>query len=115
MLVVRLKPYLRACKEMHLVDADMREVELGIVAAPEAHPVIKGLRGVRKARIPLLGRGKRGGGRVAYYVSIVPPVVFMLAAYRKSVQDDLTGDQRRAILKAIESIKGGSYDNQIRG
>jgi hypothetical protein len=104
--VVRLKPYLRACKAMSLDDADMRKIELELIAAPEAHPVIKGLRGVRKARIALPRRGKRGGGRVIYFITITPSVMFMLTAYPKNAQDDLTNDQRKAILSAIENILG---------
>ena len=104
--IVRLKPYLRACKAMALVDEDMREIELELIAAPEAHPVIKGLRGVRKARIGLPGRGKRGGGRVVYFVQVTPSALFMLTAYPKNEQDDLTQTQRKAILAAIDSIRG---------
>lgn len=106
MNVYRLKAYLRACKSMDLDDPAMREIELGIVAAPAAHPIVKGLHGARKARIALPGRGKRGGGRVVYYVMLSPARLYMLTAYPKNEQDDLTIDQRRAILAAIETIKG---------
>jgi hypothetical protein len=93
---------------MSLKDADMREIELGIASAPGSHPMVKGLRGARKARVALPGRGKSGGGRVVYYLSISPAVLFMLTAYPKNEQDDLTNTQRRAILAAIENIKGGT-------
>lgn len=89
---------------MSLGDAEMRVIELGLIAAPEAHPVIKGLRGVRKARFALPGRGKRGGGRVVYFITVTPSIMFMLTAYVKNVQDDLSNDQRKAILTAIETI-----------
>ncbi len=85
----------------------MRAIELGIAAAPLVHPVVRGLKGVRKARIALPGRGKRGGGRVIYYLKLSPDILFMLTAYGKNEQDDLTSAQRRAILAALESIKGG--------
>jgi hypothetical protein len=104
--VVRLKPYLRAMRSMGLDDAAMREVEATIVAAPEAHPMIKGLRGARKARFALPGRGKSGGGRTIYYVAAAPGMLFMMTAYPKSERDDLSPDQRRAILAALASIKG---------
>jgi hypothetical protein len=91
---------------MSLDEAEMRVIEASIAAAPLAHPMTKGLRGVRKARIAFPGRGKSGGGRVVYYVTISPSVLFMLTAYPKNEQADLTNDQRRAILAAIESIKG---------
>ena len=83
----------------------MRAIELHVAGAPDAHPMIRGLRGVRKARVALPGRGKRGGARVAYYLSVPRAALFMLTAYAKNEQDDLTSDQRRAILLALESIK----------
>lgn len=106
MRIVRLKPYLRAMKSIGLDDTAMREMEGAIVAAPDAHPMIKGLRGARKARFALPGRGKSGGGRTIYYVAVAPGVLFMMTAYPKNERDDLSADQRRAILSALASIKG---------
>jgi len=82
----------------------MRAIELNLVQAPEAHPIIRGLRGIRKARFAPPGRGKSGGGRVIYYVS-VGTVLFMMAAYPKNERDDLSSDQRKAVLAAIDEIK----------
>jgi hypothetical protein len=111
MLVVRLKPYLRAMSRMGVNDAGMRAIEAAIIAAPAAHPMIKGLRGVRKARSARSGGGKSGGGRAIYYVALKPDRLFMMAAYSKSERDDLSPDQRKAILAAIESIKGRGDKN----
>jgi hypothetical protein len=105
MRVVRLKPYIRAMERMGLMDADMRRIELDLVAAPLAHPVIRGLRGVRKARVALGGRGKSGGGRVIYFVA-VREAIYMMTAYPKNERDDLSPVQRQAILAVIESLKG---------
>lgn len=82
----------------------MTAVESEIVANP-THPVVSGLRGVRKARIARPGMGKRGGGRVIYYVALGTDRFYMLAAYPKSERDDLSNEQRRRILTALESIK----------
>jgi hypothetical protein len=106
MEVVRLKPYLRAMRAMGFGEADMRRVEAMILAAPAAHPLVKGLRGVRKARFARPSRGKSGGGRTLYYVMVSRNLLFMLTAYPKSERDDLSPEQRKAILRAIESIKG---------
>jgi hypothetical protein len=105
MRVVRLKPYRRAMESMGLDDVDMRGVEMKIVAAPEAHPVMVGLRGVRKARFSLPGRGKSDGGRAIYYFA-VGEAIYMMTAYRKNERDDLSPAQRKAILAIIESLKG---------
>ncbi|TFF24951.1 hypothetical protein E3C22_06080 [Jiella endophytica] len=104
MRVVRLKPYLRAMARMGLDDAAMRAIELDLAAAPEAHPVMKGLRGVRKARFALPGRGKSGGGRVIYFVA-VRSAIYMMTAYPKNEADDLSPKQRKAVLAAIENLK----------
>lgn len=105
MRILRLKPYLRAMVRMGLDDEGLREVEFDIVRAPEAHPVIRGLRGVRKARIALPGRGESGGGRVIYFV-LAGTDLFMMTAYPKNEQDDLTAAQRKDILAVLQSIKG---------
>ncbi len=41
-----------------------------------------------------------------YYVTLSPSILFMLTAYPKNEQDDLTSDQRKAILAALDAIKG---------
>jgi hypothetical protein len=108
MRVVRLKPYIRAMKAMGFGETGMQDVESFILRAPESHPVIAGLKGARKARFARPGMGKRGGGRLIYYVAITPKLVFMMTAYAKNERDDLSVEQRRMILEAIESIKGRS-------
>jgi hypothetical protein len=82
----------------------MAEIEVEIVANP-THPMIRGLKGARKARIQRSGMGKRGGGRVTYYVAFGTDHFYMMAAYPKSERDYLSTEQRRRILAALESIK----------
>jgi hypothetical protein len=94
MRIGRLKPYLRAMKGMGLDDNAMREIEASIVAAPEAHPMIKGLRSVRKARFARPGIGKSGGDRVIYYVALRDGFLAMLTAYPKNEKDVLTPEER---------------------
>ena len=48
-------------------EAEMETVVSMISAGPMAGDVIQGTGGLRKLRIPLQGRGKRGGGRVVYW------------------------------------------------
>ena len=104
MPVFRLTPYLRGMRDMGIDEAGMAEIEAEIAANP-THPMIRGLRGARKARIQRSGMGKRGGGRVVYYVAVGRDTFYMMAAYPKSERDDLSTEQRRRILAALESIK----------
>ena len=48
-------------------EAEMETIVLMISASPMAGDVIQGTGGLRKLRIPLQGRGKRGGGKVVYW------------------------------------------------
>lgn len=43
-----------------------------LAATPDAGVLIKGTGGLRKLRIPLAGRGKRGGARVIYWFRGLP-------------------------------------------
>src|SRR3974390_1641328 len=104
MLIFRLTPYLRGMRDMGINEAGRADIEAEIAANPR-HPMIQGLKGARKARIQRPGMGKQGGGRVVYYVAIGTDRFYMMAAYPKSERDDLSIDQRRRILTALESIK----------
>jgi hypothetical protein len=104
MPILRLQPYLIGMRQMGIDEAGMTKIELEIVANPN-HPMVKELRGVRKARIARPGMGKRGGGRVIYYVPIGTDAFYMMAAYSKNEQDDLSNEQRKRILAALETIK----------
>ncbi|MEI6788377.1 MAG: hypothetical protein WCL49_07865, partial [bacterium] len=47
-----------------LTDEEYREFQAKLAANPESGDVIPGLGGLRKIRLALPGRGKRGGARV---------------------------------------------------
>jgi hypothetical protein len=104
MPIFRLTPYLRGMRDMGIDEAGMADIEAEIVAN-QTHPMIRGLKGARKARIQQPGMGKQGGGRVVYYLAIGTDRFYMMAAYSMSERDDLSTDQRRRILAALESIK----------
>ena len=111
MKVIRLKSYLGPMKAMGFSDGMMREAETSVLARPDPHPAIPGLRGARKARIARPGMGKRGGGggggRVVYYFVVERKVLAFLLAYPKNQKDDLTSDDRKAVLRAIEYLTAG--------
>jgi hypothetical protein len=56
--------------------------------------------GLRKLRIGVGGKGKRGGGRVIYFFHNPGMPIFMLAGYTKSEKVDLT----RSELKAARDL-----------
>lgn len=64
--VVETGPYLADAER--LLTADERAQVVNMIAAePECGDIIRGGGGVRKVRVGLEGRGKRGGARVIYF------------------------------------------------
>lgn len=59
-------------------------------------------------RWTLSGQGKRGGARVIYFWIRSEDQVYMLLAYAKSQQADLTRDQIKQLRKIVEEeLQGG--------
>lgn len=82
---------------MNLGDGELRTLQNLLIEDPEAGDVIQGAGGARKVRIPLDGRGKSGGGRVIYVDVVVRERVYLLMAYPKNVQTDLSSDQKKMV------------------
>lgn len=107
MRIVRTKRYLKDLKRLGAAAADIAALERAIAFNPEAGDVIPGLGGIRKMRFAIGTRGKRGGGRVIYFVVLSDDVAVMLFAYAKNEREDLTGEQRKAALAIMEEFKDG--------
>lgn len=104
MEIVRTARYRRDMARIGASSEDIEKLERAIAEAPTAGAVISGLRGIRKIRFGIAGRGKRGGGRAIYYLMLADDTAIMLAAYAKSEKDDLTPADRKAILALLKEI-----------
>jgi hypothetical protein len=76
-----------------LPDESYRLLQVELAANPQAGEVIPGGGGIRKYRFALPGMGKRGGGRLIYYWQNEAGAIFMLLAYAKGRQENLTREQ----------------------
>ena len=79
-----------------------RQLQLHLLEQPERGDIIKGAGGLRKLRWAGSGRGKRGGTRVIYYLWR-GDTAFLLFAYPKNQQEDLTPAQAKLLRSLIES------------
>jgi hypothetical protein len=66
---------------------------------PTAGDLIQGTGGVRKLRWGLEERGKRGGARVIYFFHSANAPLFVLTAYAKNEQADLSQKDRNDFRK----------------
>lgn len=99
------EPFRRCWEAMGLSDRELPLLEETLLKNPQIGDVMEGTGGARKMRIPLSGRGKSGGGRVIYVDIFEQKNLYLLFAYPKNVQENLTADQKKAISKMIELIR----------
>ena len=84
-----------------LPEEDYRTLQVALLLRPEQGPLIKGGGGLRKVRRAPKGIGKRGGVRVIYCWRADEQVIYMLFAYTKTAQEDLTPDQLRVLARIV--------------
>ena len=103
-IFVETDVFTRQWAAMGLDDDDLRELEGILLENPSAGDTISETGGAKKLRVSLEGRGKRGGGRVVYIDVVVKETIFLLTAYAKNVQVDLTPEQKKAVRKVVKTI-----------
>ena len=88
-------------------DDVLLEIQSDLLANPGRGKVVEGAAGVRKARVanPARGKGKSGGFRYLYFYIEREGQIFLLMIFSKEEQDDLTGEQKKKLAKAIQELK----------
>jgi hypothetical protein len=86
-----------------LTDEEYAELQGVLIVQPDAGGVIPGTGGLRKLRWSQKrrGKGKRGGVRVIYYWYVSGALIYMLLAYSKDDQDDLTIAEKRLLARLV--------------
>ena len=108
--ILRTKAFERSVRALGATDEELQALEAAIAADPDAGDVIRGLKGARKIRFAMAGKGKgkgkgkSGGGRAIYVVVRVREAVYLLLAYAKSAQAEISNAQRKAIKAFIEGL-----------
>ena len=89
-----------------LLSSEEREAVITNIAAdPAGGDLIPGTGGLRKRRIALPGRGKRGGARViTLHLGEAFPV-YAVFVFAKNDRDDMSPQQRRVLLRLVDDIK----------
>ncbi|UVC07572.1 hypothetical protein IHQ71_20560 [Rhizobium sp. TH2] len=107
MNIIRTQRYIKDLKRMGVSELEWSALEEAIAINPEAGDLIPGLEGLRKIRFAMRNRGKRGGGRAIYYLMMSDEMVLMITAYAKSEREDLSPDQKKAIVALLREFKNG--------
>jgi hypothetical protein len=94
-------PMFTSAISRHIDDESYRHLQIALMLRPEQGPIIRGSGGLRKVRWAAAGTGKRGGLRVIYFWSAGERAFYMLYAYTKSEQGDLTPAQTRVLGRLV--------------
>ena len=84
-----------------VTDESYAELQKLLIADPESGDLIRGSQGLRKIRWRLPGTGKSGGIRGIYYL-VTNDEVFMLFAYPKGKQENISDDQARVLRGLVD-------------
>jgi hypothetical protein len=99
-VIIETSIFTRLIREL-MDDEDYRELQLSMVQNPDKGDLIPGSGGLRKIRWKTAGKGKRGGIRIIYYWMRLDNQLWMLYAYPKTRQSDLTRDQLNTLRDIV--------------
>ena len=97
--------------DIGLNDADLRRLQVELLADPKVGAVMQGTGGVRKMRFAFEHQGKSGGIRVIYIDFEVYEKIYLLTAYTKNEKDNLSKEERNEIRKLITVLENQLKEN----
>lgn len=101
MVIIETPIFTKLIKSM-MSDEEYKELQEALIYRPTSGALIKNGGGLRKVRWALEGRGKSGGVRIIYYWMTADEQIYMLFAYPKNEQENLTDAQTKALRQIVE-------------
>ena len=109
MVFIKSKVFTRRLHELAKDSADtvLADIQSSLLENPVRGDMVKGLGGVRKARVsnPARGKGRRGGFRYMYLCLEHREHVHLLFLFDKDEQEDLNPAQRTFLRQLVERSK----------
>jgi hypothetical protein len=86
-------------------DDDLRLLQQELITDPRAGDVVQRTGGLRKLRVAVEGRGKRGGARLLYLYVQVRSVIYLVAVYSKIQEPDLSRADYQRMAELVKHLK----------
>ena len=99
-------------KEIGLGDDELHTLQIMLLKDSEAGPVLEGTGGIRKVRFPLKDRGKSGSVRVCYTDFAEYEVIYLITAFEKKEQENLTDDEKNVLKKLVKALREEASKNR---
>ena len=106
MEILRTETFRKAARKLKATEEELRALEQLIADDHTAGDVIPGTGGARKIRFAMGGKGKRGGGRAIYVAVVAADRAYLITAYSKAVQADISEETKKAIRVFIRKLAG---------
>lgn len=104
-LFVELPSFRARWKQLGLDDSDLRRLQLELLEDPKVGDVMSGTGGVRKVRFAYENRGQSGSVRVIYIDFEIYEKIYLLTAYAKANQSNLSKEERNKIKGLVEILE----------
>lgn len=101
MLIIETSVFTR-CITALMEDEHYAELQAALIRQPDQGVLIPGSGGLRKIRWKMPEKGKRGGVRIIYYWRRADEQLWMLYAYAKTRQENLTRSQLATLRTIVE-------------
>lgn len=112
---IELPIFQQRWKELGLNDDDLHRLQIELLKNPKIGVVIKNTGGIRKMRFAFEHRGKSGSTRVIYVDFEVYDKIFLLTAYAKKDQENLTNAECRELRQLINILEKQLEENSNKG
>ena len=99
-------------KEIGLDDNDLHSLQIILLKDPESGPVMEGTGGIRKVRFPLENKGKSGSVRVCYTDFAEYEMLYLITAFEKKEQENLSTEEKNVLRKLVKSLKNEAAKNR---
>lgn len=99
-------------KEIGLDDSDLLNLQIMLLKNPLSGPVMEGTGGIRKVRFPLENKGKSGSIRVCYTDFEEYEVTYLITAFTKNEQDNLSSEEKNVLKKLVKALKEEAAKNR---
>ena len=99
-------------KEIGLDDNDLHSLQIMLLKDPESGPVMEGTGGIRKVRFPLENKGKSGSVRVCYTDFAEYEMLYLITAFEKKEQENLSTEEKNVLRKLVKSLKNEAAKNR---
>lgn len=99
-------------KEIGLGEDELRALQIMLLKDPVSGPIMEGTGGIRKVRFPLQNRGKSGSVLVCYTDFAEYEVIYLITAFQKKSQENLTEEEKKILKKLVKSLREEAAKNR---